>query len=540
MAHPIRRFAAPAVLSALALVCSAAPAFAAGAPPGDDGSLDVRDSAFLAEPPASITARADALRASLGDQGVVELDAISQTPRFVAKLDGYLSGPSAASAPQIALGYVRAHSGVFGLDAGDLAGLKLARERVTPDGVHHVVFAQTVDGIPVFDRDLRANVAADGRLVNVLGAPLRDLALPSTTPALSAASALRSAMASVGGTLVPVTAQRTGDALQTTAFSDGSDARLTIFPSATGPRLAWRLVVDQDSQHLWHAVVDAASGDVLYRENLVKFATGAAWSYFPGPLPFNGGGNALIRDFTPWLGSAGALSGPNVHTYMDVNDDGVPGPADEIPPAGGNWNYAFTPASPLFGNCDPPNFECSWNGNAAGSWTTNAYQNATQVFYFVNNFHDHLELDAIRFGNGLGQLRGRRRRAGPDPGRRQPRQRLPRRPTTSTTRTWPRARRPPAAHADVPVRRLRHTRTWTPTAATTPRSSTTSTSTGSPPASSPTPRLPRPARRPGRRDGRGLERLVRDGLPRSASASTSDTATVGDVNVGCYVRSARA
>ena len=105
----------------------------------------MRDSAFLAEPPASITARADALRASLGDQGVVELDAISQTPRFVAKLDGYLSGPSAASAPQVALGYVRAHSGVFGLDAGDLAGLKLARERVTPDGVHHVVFAQTVD-----------------------------------------------------------------------------------------------------------------------------------------------------------------------------------------------------------------------------------------------------------------------------------------------------------------------------------------------------------------------------------------------------------
>ena len=67
---------------------------------------------------------------------------------------------------------------------------------------------------------------------------------------------------------------------------------------------------------------------------------------------------------------------------------------------------------------------------------TNASQNATQVFYYVNKFHDHLTGRADRVHRGGRQLRGGRRRrvhasrsTVPTPTR------ACRTPTTSTTRT---------------------------------------------------------------------------------------------------------
>ena len=299
-------------------------------------------------------------------------------------------------------------------------------------------------------------------------------------------------MASVGGTLVPVTAEAAGDALQTTAFSDGSDARLTIFPSASGPRLAWRLVVDQDSQHLWHTVVDATSGDVLYRENLVKFATGPAWSYFPGPLPFNGGGHARrAATSRPWLGSADDPGRPQrAHLHGRERRQHARRRPTRSRPRGRQLELrAHDGSTRFFGNCDS-NFPCSWDCGAATRGQTNAYQNATQVFYFVNNFHDHLELDAE---HRVQQRRPATSRRGDDAvqaqahRRRQHRQRLPRRPTTSTTRTCRRARTASRRGCRCTCSPADGYRRATRTAATTPRSSTTSTPTGCRPGSSPTP-----------------------------------------------------
>ena len=91
---------------------------------------------------------------------------------------------------------------------------------------------------------------------------------------------------------------------------------------------AWRLVVDKSSTQLYDYVIDANTGDVLHRENTVEFATGLAWDYFPGPLPFNNSGVAMSRDFTApgWLASnATTLSGNNAHAYFDLLDDNTPG-----------------------------------------------------------------------------------------------------------------------------------------------------------------------------------------------------------------------
>ena len=56
-----------------------------------------------------------------------------------------------------------------------------------------------------------------------------------------------------------------------------------LFTGAKGTRLAWHVTYQATSVALYDAVVDATSGAVLYRQNLVKFAGDATvWPNFPG------------------------------------------------------------------------------------------------------------------------------------------------------------------------------------------------------------------------------------------------------------------
>ncbi len=68
--------------------------------------LDARPSAGVQE-----------LRKQLGTQGIVDVDPVTATPRIVARLDGFLTRPSAGTPGAIARFYLRSHPGVFGLDA---------------------------------------------------------------------------------------------------------------------------------------------------------------------------------------------------------------------------------------------------------------------------------------------------------------------------------------------------------------------------------------------------------------------------------------
>lgn len=378
---------------------------------------DSRDELVVpVDSPAVSEAAVARLDATLGTQGVVQLDPLTGTPRVVARLDGFLTGPSDRPATEIALDYVRAHPDVFGLDADDLSRLELVRDYVSIDGAHHLVWAQTAGGVPAFDTELRANVTADGRLINVLGSPLPDLTLPSTSPAKSATQALAAARADVGDGEAPVKTSVAPGAEQETSFADGSEASLTAFNVGGHARLAWRVVVEKDSTHVYHMVVDAQTGKVLFRQSLVEYASGLAWDYFPGQdtilnsytPALTSGGTQTSRNLDPWLTpGATTLTGPNTHVYSDVDDDNTPDAGDEIPQSGGgNWNYAFTPFSNLFSSCSAT-FVCSWDPFAGNSWQTNRNQNAVQVFYYVNTFHDYLKNDPnIGFTPAAGNFEG--------------------------------------------------------------------------------------------------------------------------------------
>jgi len=169
------------------------------------------------------------LRERLGVQGVLELDPATGTARQVARLDGYLTAASPADPEDIARQYLRAHPDVFGLSADQVRGLTLRKRYTDVAGIRHLSFVQSVDGVPVFGNGVKANVARDGRLISVLGSPVRGL--PSTlAPArITATQAQRLAVRDIA-------AARTSAAAARTPPSRSCSRRRAARPDARGGR----------------------------------------------------------------------------------------------------------------------------------------------------------------------------------------------------------------------------------------------------------------------------------------------------------------
>ena len=101
---------------------------AASLPPGISSATSASSQASRTPTPtpSTLAARA-ALAAAIGPGAIVETERPLGALRWVANLDGTLTGPSASAPPDIALGFVRGHLDAFGLTAHDLALLQLPR-----------------------------------------------------------------------------------------------------------------------------------------------------------------------------------------------------------------------------------------------------------------------------------------------------------------------------------------------------------------------------------------------------------------------------
>ena len=335
------------------------------------------------------------LRASLGRQAIVDIDGLTGTPRQVARLDGFLTGPSGKPAKTIALKYVRANLGAFGLTAADLASFRLQRDYVDIAGLHHLSWVQYAGGVPLFGNGLKANVARDGRLISVLGSPVPQL----SAPAGSGTKLVRT------GTEAMARA-RTDLAERSTAAGPNDTSKAVLFQTPAGTRSAWETITMSAADPSVH-VIDAVTGKVLYRRSLsddfsaetaapakpAKPATGVAYNYFPA-APRGGTQQPVNYTARGWLpATAKKLSGNNTHTFADVIDDNVASRFEEIPPRTAHaWNYKLVP------------FHLPDVSPAPFSWRTNRNQNAAQVFFFVNNFHDHLAAAPIGFTKAAGNF----------------------------------------------------------------------------------------------------------------------------------------
>lgn len=384
----------------LAVIAMAASAGTAGA--ARPGFIDVgQDLLAVAPVPPAVAAERRRERARMGRFGLLQVAPRSGGVRAFGRLDALLTGESARSGADIALDYVRAHREVFGLDDADLSALRIVR-RYSAAGIEQVRWAQSFRGITAIDTSLTANLTATGRLVNVVGEPRHDLALRSVRPSIGPSAAVAGAARALGA--APPQALRTpGGPERETTFAGGASAKLVIYEGG-GPRLGWRMTLPIDATHIYDVLVDATSGKLQRRQNVVDTATATIYRNYPGAPA---GGSVETVSIDAYL-NAGArrLIGPTAHTFTDEDDvvskpgDVPPAAGDVGPSGGGNWTYPVTNV----GGCSPP---CIWDPFDSDSWRVNRAADATQVHWFVSNFHDHLEnTPAIGFGNAAGNFEG--------------------------------------------------------------------------------------------------------------------------------------
>jgi len=348
---------------------------------------------------APVSARGAVLRArvalarSLGSQGVVIADPLTGTLRMIGRLDGFLTHASGRPAPRVGMDYVRSHLRAFGLSRADLRTFQLRQDYVDIVGTHHLSWTQRVGGLIAFRSGLKANVTSDGRLINLTGSPVHGLRIASSFPRVDSAEAIGAARRSAG-------AKELGAQREDTA-------KLVLFPSQRGAMISWQTTTWVDPNFLALSVVDAQTGNVLWRANLTQadaVGTGQAVDMYPsGDLP-NAGGDLHSVTFPVFDGTA--LSGNNAHVFLDVKDDDVASPNDEVAAiAGTDWSgympeFDTTTAAQ---NCSS-HFYCTWDKTVARDWKRNQDWFGVQLYHFLNTFHDHLLAAPIGFTEAAGNF----------------------------------------------------------------------------------------------------------------------------------------
>ncbi|MDP3940493.1 MAG: M36 family metallopeptidase, partial [Deltaproteobacteria bacterium] len=169
--------------------------------------------------------------------------------------------------------FVEANAAVFGLTPS-LASLETAAVRQSPAG-HHVRFAQQYEGLPVFNGGLEVSLDHDNRVVLVQDdcAPVEGF---STSPRLTAAAAARVAERHFAKTYR--FRKNTRDAFLSkpagvVRLLEEPEPSLGVYPTAKGPRLAYRLtLVVDDPPAAQDYLIDARNGKVLRHQSLEQTA----------------------------------------------------------------------------------------------------------------------------------------------------------------------------------------------------------------------------------------------------------------------------
>ena len=382
---------------------------------GDKGFFDARQGSRMQQAEsAQKTLRKGAaadlkhLTKAVGAGARVSFDPATGTPSNIASEDGYLTGPSTSSAAAIALSYVRRHVADLGLASADLSSFKLRASYTDPIGTTHLSWEQTARGIPVFGNGLRAHVDKSGQLIAIQGSPIAGLAskagAANDAPALSAPSARSSVGKDVGGETPSASATTGRTATRSTTWSNGDKASLVWFASGSGVKLGWNTYTQSGAERVYTHVVDAVSGKVLYRADLVDNdnADGEAYVYGNYPGASHGGKAKKVNFYSEnWLSkNATWLAGKYAYVFSDVNDDDVAQDSEKGQLPSGAKLYRFGPSvEPL---CKV--WVCTWDPNTPGSWATNMRVAAANAFYLASTFHDYLKKAPFGFTAAAGNF----------------------------------------------------------------------------------------------------------------------------------------
>ncbi|MFN3648112.1 MAG: M36 family metallopeptidase [Armatimonadota bacterium] len=407
--HPrLHRLAAPAALFSALLATGAG---AASLPDFDiqSGSRGTT----LPPPPGALSTSGKEVPAGT----VIKLDALTGTASRVSHPRSTLTRPSSLPAEQVARGFLRSASGLFRLRESDLAAVTRVHQHSTEGpGVSHVTFGQQFQGIPVFKAEKLVHVDRRGRVLSASGALVPELraTISAVAPRLSAAEAVRRALhhasipAAAPGRQVagPIGKRRETRFVNDRLLTRPAEVELSYLPVAPGrTALAWDTTLWlKNSTAVYHVLVDATTGDLLFRKNYTQHAAsgliydheapqdGAPYLGTTPPVlprvtaPFNGSDHFQASDphFDWWAGESQTSSlSNNVRAVEDRDNDGRLGGLFDVQQS----NFAFE----LDLSKDPAQYLAAsvtnlfyWNNYLHDVWYTFGFNEAARNFQHKN------------------------------------------------------------------------------------------------------------------------------------------------------------
>jgi Zn-dependent metalloprotease len=312
-------------------------------------------------------------------------------PKMVVNTAEPLSAPQSGNPDSIARDFLADHTTMFGLNRNQILEMKLKNED-KDEGATFLNYEQMIDGIAVFQGQMQVAINAKGQVISInAGLVIPDAGI-NTNPRLSESEGIQRAFL-MAGRQAPASFDMTqtrlerGDrAVYQNPLGENRENILSEMRiMRVGPRavLAWHSYVDVGPNEWYEMLVDANTGEMLYRYNL--YADVAQGTVFResglGQRTLESFvGDTVINTAAGWMGASTVTTGNNVEAYLDSDANNQPDAVNTADLQNGhalssvqNFTFPFTPG------VDP---------------RTQRAAAVANLFYFNNIMHD--------FAYGLG------------------------------------------------------------------------------------------------------------------------------------------
>ena len=350
----------------------------------------------------------------------IDFDAVTGAPSNITAVGKFLSKPDDAGAaktdPLNAMRhFIDANAALFGHTSVAIAkgNARVTRDDVTAhSGLKTVVWHQELDGIPLFNTILKANLTKNGEVVTLSSHFLSDPAAAAKLPVQQRSAAIAQpvvdaprAVSLVAASLndavpadrvVPRGSTDGMERMQRFAAPGLSDttAKLTWMPMNSDElRLAWDVTTFSLSRNeMFRTVVDAESGEVLYRMSLTADISDATYRIYTteSPTPFSPGHESptslqpaevnRILLTTPAMNTTASPNGWINDGNMETNGNNVDAHTDT--------DANNSPDLPRPNGGAARVFDFPLNLTQAPSTYRDA--SVTQLFYWTNFMHDRM------------------------------------------------------------------------------------------------------------------------------------------------------
>lgn len=364
---------------------------------------------------------------------IVEYNEDLKIPEVIApdvkRGKAFLTEADKGNRPQILRQFLSKNTELIGLTEAQIGKLEIAADYTNPDGnLSFVHLMQKFNGIEVFRGEIKAGFTRNNEIVRIINnfAPAVDEDnLPKNFG--EAVLAIRNAFPHVKRQIKPtdteLNAEKSNDLRK--VFGTGETATIAekiYFPTEIGVmRSAWRILI-WEAATAYYVIVDAETGTLLWRKNLVNHQTQAATyniyfepsnlikaannpaPFYPGPTNPNSGlqppviprqnvnliGNEPPYNFNNlgWIADGQNTTDGN-NAEAGIDRDGTDGVDPEGKATGNpnrNFIFNYAPGGPN-GTGETP-----FPANQTYPPTQFQQGAVTQLFYLSNRWHDEMYL----------------------------------------------------------------------------------------------------------------------------------------------------